>query len=148
MIKAVIYYTQHQDIIIAGNIHLKKDFFYYAKHNKDIFIIIYDLENKHMPLAVLQQPYTVKINSFTKKNGYNRYFYLTMDNIQFMNQAKKQSFIKDYSLGNVSKLIIKVRIDRDGFGGKDSSGDLISEKIMVDLSKENISIPITTLVSE
>lgn len=115
LIGGIIFATMQQaikpEIIAAGELRLAEGLGDFAEGNHTLFIVIYSLdENNKMPLGIIKEP--VKVSS----SGLIRRFSITPDKVQRM--ISRDPIPANFRL--------KGRIDRDGLGGPDKSGDIVA----------------------
>lgn len=103
---------QRSPIYTAGTVILDKELSQDLEGVKSVFIILYDDSiNKRMPYGVVKYGF----EEFAAANELK--FIITPDNVQQMFPGKIVP----------ENFRIKVRFDKDGFGGPDKDGDLVGE---------------------
>lgn len=118
-------------ILASGELHIKPGLEDYASANRTLFIVIYDNnEANKMPLGIIKEP--IKITG----PGYIRKFSITPDKVQRM--------MSNAPIPNVFKL--KSRLDRDGMGGPDKAGDVVSITENVSFGSETVIINFDTKI--
>lgn len=125
-------------IIAAGHLHIPAALVDYASANTTLFIVIYH-PGTPMPLAVMQEALNIVPSLATRSLGYQRYFAITPEKLSSMAPMQQLTAL----LENTStELQIKVRLDRDGAGGRDQPGDVVSSRITFKPYSEDLHIAV------
>ncbi|MCY4380455.1 MAG: hypothetical protein OXC40_02655 [Proteobacteria bacterium] len=139
---------KNRDLIVAGELYLPPELVEYAQNNQTLFIVIY--QNTHSrALAVMKEFITVKSTKKTRKEGYKRFFAVTLPKLEYMylpgttNEPHPENVIRELLQAETkTSLMIKIRLDRDGQGGPDRSGDVMSKRIPFYPGQSNLPVTV------
>lgn len=135
ILAVVIYLTAisstKPQIIASGELRLKPGLEEYASANKTIFLVIYSQNpDQRMPLAIVREPINISSSGLIRK------FSITPEKLQRM--------MSNDPIPKVFK--IKARLDRDGMGGPDKPGDIVSVLENVEFGSEDVKILFETKI--
>ena len=130
LITAITFYhlfhrSSPADVLAAGYLHVPPHLVDYAAASSKLFLILYHKDTP-MPLAVMEEPLKVVVSNTTRSQGYRRYFAITQEKLSSM---AAPSTLTSLLKTPHTKLFLKARFDRDGWGGRDQPGDLTSNKL-------------------
>lgn len=122
---------QRSPLLASGTIALAPDLNNQALGLRTLFVIVHDSDSK-MPMPYGAMKETLSDNAA----GDFLQFHLTKERIAQMNpNAPTPKFIR-----------IKARLDQDGVGGMDQSGDITGQVDRIAVGSENIRVTMDTLV--
>lgn len=118
-------FSDKPEIVVAGELRIDDSISDYAIPNRTLFLVIYSQDpSKPMPLAIMKEPIRVSEGGFIRK------FSISPDKLQRM--MSHDPIPKTFR--------IKARLDRDGQGGPDAPGDVITNVTDIQYGSENVVI--------
>lgn len=119
-------------IYLSGNINISKPLIEKIKNQDTLYLVLYD---KNSPMPMPYGAVREKFDPNVAKKG-KIGFLITKEKLQLMNENSP-----------VPKVFrFKVRIDKDGIGGRDQIGDLTGELGEVNYGNKNVAIDINKIV--
>ena len=124
-------FGEKSPILVAGKITVNPALMEQAKAAPVLFITLFDAQSQApMPYGAMRETLTAPIGA----GGYE--FVITPERISSMAQGRPQP----------TAFRVKARLDMDGQGGMDQSGDLTGKVDSVPVGTDNVQIVITEVV--
>jgi len=118
-------------VFMRGNINISKELISKATGIETLFIVVYDADSP-MPMPYGAMRDNIKIGKDERLTD----FILTPARLEVMRPGSPVP--KNFRL--------KVRLDRDGFGGKDQIGDLVGEVAAVAYGTTDVQVQISKII--
>jgi len=144
----LVQFREEPHLLIKGRIVIPPSLVDVAAGHVRLFYIIYSTTSA-MPLAVMVEPIRMRVDTKQRLHGYQRSFAVTLSQLQFMQANGRKQLLAAMPSQNISSKsdgdrvhdkdhqdwLIKIRLDRDGRGGADERGDIISKKMSFEMGK-------------
>lgn len=146
IVTAITFHRTNPPLLLSGYIIIPPHLVDFTPQAQSIFFILYESESSPMPLAVMQRPIRYRVSSHMRRYGIRESFHIPLDQIHFMQLEKQKYFERQLIQKNATQITLKVRVDQDGSGGRDTAKDMISQKSTHILGESNIEITVGELI--
>ena len=144
---------KHQ-VVLTADLHVPAHLVDISSHYQFLFVVIY-ARAQPMPLAVMKEPFQVKVNSKSRRAGFYRKAVVSLDKLEYMqlpgtmnsppaHTMLRQALEAVESQGDSSAQLyeFKVLIDRDGQVGGEQ---IVSSKRLFYLGQTDLSVDLVMI---